>query len=45
LAEMLAILGIKPPEFANLISSGRRQFQAWLDATTPYEEPYDASQN
>jgi DNA-directed RNA polymerase specialized sigma24 family protein len=44
LREMIAILEIKPVEFADLISSGRRQFQAWLDATTPYEEPYDASQ-
>jgi DNA-directed RNA polymerase specialized sigma24 family protein len=44
LREMLAILEIKAAEFADLISSGRRQFQAWLDATTPYEEPFDANQ-
>ena len=37
LREMLAILEIKAAEFADLISSGRRQFQAWLDATTPYQ--------
>ena len=46
LREMLELLDIKKaPEFAALITSARRQFQAWLDATTPYEEPYDASQN
>jgi len=46
LREMLDLLDIKKAsEFAALISIGRRQFQAWLDATTPYEEPYDASQN
>ncbi|MEY2563892.1 MAG: hypothetical protein QOH88_2085 [Verrucomicrobiota bacterium] len=45
LREMLDLLEIKKtPELAALIVSGRRQFQAWLDATTPYEEPYDASQ-
>ena len=38
LNEMLAMLELKAGEFSQLISSGRRQFQAWLDATTPYEE-------
>ncbi len=37
LPEMLALLEVKAGELSNLISSGRRQFQAWLDATTPYE--------
>jgi DNA-directed RNA polymerase specialized sigma24 family protein len=37
LREMLALLEIKAGELSELISSGRRQFQAWLDATTPYE--------
>jgi DNA-directed RNA polymerase specialized sigma24 family protein len=45
-ADILAVLEIKAAEFSGLISSGRRQFQAWLDATTPYyeEEPFDARQ-
>jgi len=37
LGEMLALLEMKAGEFSGLISSGRGQFQAWLDATTPYE--------
>lgn len=37
LREMLALLEVKAGELSDLISSGRRQFQAWLDATTPYE--------
>jgi RNA polymerase sigma-70 factor (ECF subfamily) len=44
LREMLALLEIKAPEFSSLISSGRRQFQAWMDATTPYEETFDANE-
>jgi DNA-directed RNA polymerase specialized sigma24 family protein len=38
LREMLALLDMKAGELSDLISSGRRQFQAWLDATTPYQE-------
>jgi len=38
LREMLALLEMKASELSELISSGRRQFQAWLDATTPYAE-------
>jgi DNA-directed RNA polymerase specialized sigma24 family protein len=38
LREMLALLEMKAVEFSELISSGRSQFQAWLDATTPYRE-------
>ena len=38
LREMLALLELKAGELSELISSGRRQFQAWLDATTPYHE-------
>jgi DNA-directed RNA polymerase specialized sigma24 family protein len=47
LAEILSILEIKAAEFSNLISSGRLQFQSWLDATTPYYEgeTFDARQN
>ena len=37
LPEMLALLEVKAGELSDLISSGRQQFQAWLDATTPYE--------
>lgn len=37
LPEMLALLEVKAAELSDLISSGRRQFQAWLDATTPHE--------
>jgi DNA-directed RNA polymerase specialized sigma24 family protein len=37
LHEMLALLEMKPGELSDLISSGRRQFQAWLNATTPHE--------
>ena len=46
LREMLSLLEIKASEFAALISSARRQFQAWLDATTPYHEGdfFDAGQ-
>lgn len=35
LREMQVLLELKPHELADLIESGRRQFQAWLDATTP----------
>jgi DNA-directed RNA polymerase specialized sigma24 family protein len=38
LREMQALLEMKAGELSELISSGRRQFQAWLDATTPYHE-------
>lgn len=39
LREMLVMLELKASEFSELITSGRRQFQAWLNATTP---PYEA---
>jgi DNA-directed RNA polymerase specialized sigma24 family protein len=38
LREMLALLDMKAGELSELISSGRCQFQAWLDATTPHRE-------
>ncbi|MEY2528260.1 MAG: hypothetical protein QOJ05_350 [Verrucomicrobiota bacterium] len=46
LNEMLSMLEMKAGEFSQLISSGRRQFQSWLDATTPHyeEEVFDAGQ-
>lgn len=37
LREMLALLEMKAGELSSLIASGRHQFQAWLDATTPYQ--------
>jgi DNA-directed RNA polymerase specialized sigma24 family protein len=37
LGEMLALLEVKAKELSELISGGRRQFQAWLDATNPYD--------
>ena len=37
LREMVALLGMKAGELSQLISSGRRQFQAWLNAAAPYE--------
>jgi DNA-directed RNA polymerase specialized sigma24 family protein len=37
LDEMIALLEVKANELSDLISSGRRQFQAWLDATIPYQ--------
>jgi DNA-directed RNA polymerase specialized sigma24 family protein len=38
LREMLALLELKTGELSELVASGRRQFQAWLDATTPSYE-------
>jgi DNA-directed RNA polymerase specialized sigma24 family protein len=38
LQEMLTLLELKTGEFAELISSGRRQFQAWLDVVVPHDE-------
>jgi DNA-directed RNA polymerase specialized sigma24 family protein len=37
LDEMTALLEVKANELSDLISSGRRQFQAWLDAVTPHQ--------
>ncbi len=36
--EMLTLLDLKPGELSAAIASGRRQFQAWLDATTPHHD-------
>ena len=38
LREMLVLLDLKVKELSELICAGRRQFQAWLDATTPHYE-------
>jgi DNA-directed RNA polymerase specialized sigma24 family protein len=34
--ELLTLLDLKANELSEAISRGRRQFQAWLDATTPH---------
>jgi DNA-directed RNA polymerase specialized sigma24 family protein len=46
LAELLELLEMKAGEFSELICSGRRQFQAWLDSTIAYYEgeAFDAGQ-
>lgn len=36
--ELLSVTELKPAELAKLLSDGRRQFQAWLDATLPLAE-------
>jgi DNA-directed RNA polymerase specialized sigma24 family protein len=33
--ELLSVTELKPPELSKLLCDGRRQFQAWLDATLP----------
>ena len=33
--EALALLELNVGEFSDLVATGRRQFQAWMDATTP----------
>jgi DNA-directed RNA polymerase specialized sigma24 family protein len=34
--EMMKLLDLKASEISELIHSARRQFQAWLNATTPH---------
>ena len=36
LPELLSLLDMKAGELSDLICSGRRQFQSWLDSTTAY---------
>lgn len=36
LQETLSLLELKAGEFSEMIASGRRQFQAWLNVTTPH---------
>jgi DNA-directed RNA polymerase specialized sigma24 family protein len=38
-SELLAISELKPAELAKLLSGGRSEFQAWLEATVPAVEP------
>jgi DNA-directed RNA polymerase specialized sigma24 family protein len=46
LAELLSVLEMKAGELSELICSGRRQFQSWLDSTTAYYggKTHDAGQ-
>lgn len=37
-SELCAMLGLKSRELAALIASGRREFQAWLDAVVPHAQ-------
>jgi DNA-directed RNA polymerase specialized sigma24 family protein len=37
--ELLALTELKTPELAKLIGNARQEFQAWLNATVPPEEP------
>ena len=37
LRELLSLLDVKAVEFSRLISTGRRQFQAWLNVAAPSE--------
>jgi DNA-directed RNA polymerase specialized sigma24 family protein len=36
--ELLSVTELKPPELSKLLCDGRRQFQAWLDATIPVSQ-------
>lgn len=36
--ELAAILEMKPRDLPSLIATGRREFQAWLDAVVPHYE-------
>jgi DNA-directed RNA polymerase specialized sigma24 family protein len=37
--ELLALTELKTAELAKLIANGRQEFQAWLNATVPSDEP------
>jgi DNA-directed RNA polymerase specialized sigma24 family protein len=37
--ELLSVTELKSPELSKLLCDGRRQFQAWLDATMPVSQP------
>jgi DNA-directed RNA polymerase specialized sigma24 family protein len=37
--EMMSVLGLKLNELSRAIASGRREFQAWLNATVPAAAP------
>jgi DNA-directed RNA polymerase specialized sigma24 family protein len=37
--DLLSVTELKSPELSKLLCDGRRQFQAWLDATMPGSQP------
>jgi DNA-directed RNA polymerase specialized sigma24 family protein len=37
--DLLSVTELKPAELSKLLGAGRRQFQAWLDATIPVSQP------
>lgn len=37
--DLLSVTELKQPELAKLLGRGRREFQAWLDATIPVTQP------
>ena len=37
--DLLSVAELKSPELSKLLGAGRRQFQAWLDATIPATQP------
>jgi DNA-directed RNA polymerase specialized sigma24 family protein len=37
--DLLSVTELKPSELSKVLGSGRREFQAWLDATFPVEQP------
>ena len=37
--DLLSVTELKPPELSKFLCAGRRQFQAWLDATFPTPQP------
>jgi len=39
--ELLALSELKTAELANLVGNGRQEFQAWLSATFPHEQPFE----
>jgi DNA-directed RNA polymerase specialized sigma24 family protein len=36
--DLLSVAELKPPELSKLLGNGRREFQAWLDATFPVSQ-------
>lgn len=37
--DLLSVTELKQPELAKMLGRGRREFQAWLDATIPVTQP------
>jgi DNA-directed RNA polymerase specialized sigma24 family protein len=36
--DLLSVTELKPPELSKLLGNGRREFQAWLDSTSPVSQ-------